>query len=405
MPRPPSDRPYVSGPYRHRRQFRLVIYNAPGGRGRRKKLHRYFETEDRAKAWKREYRRQLATEGRTVEVAVNEYLEYLRVKRGNKESSVTTSRYRLARFLDFDMPLVDLNARRAIDLYEEMLEEGYARGMQGKKYAPDSHHDSVMEAKAFAKFCMRRSYMSSNPFDKVEVEGKKRRRKKQLRVDEARTFVRHCLREWSKSKDRSAIAAMLPLQFNLRASEVAQLVARDVDDRGRLLWVAYNENELGEELAKTEAAKRTVSVPPQLVPILRELAEGPACRETGHLFAKEDGTPADRHWVRYWVLEHAKEAGTPPVTTHGLRGTWASLKRAGAQYDDTAPARPMTKEQIADEMGHNDRGETATAHYIDPVVDADAQTRQVAETIYEGIPEPIDPEATPRVERQTDEGE
>lgn len=399
MPRPASDRPYVCGPYKHRRQYRLVIYNAPGGRGRRKKVHRYFETEERAKAWKREYRRQVAAQGRTVGDAVNEYLEYLRVKRGNKEGSVTTSRYRLARYLDFDMPLVELNARRAMDLYEEMLEEGYARGMQGKKYAPDSHHDSVMEAKAFAKFCMRRSYLTSNPFEKVEVEGKKRRRKKQLRVDEARAFGRYCLARWTKHHDRSAIAALLPLQFNLRATEVAQLVARDVDDRGRLLWVAYNENELGEELAKTESSKRTVSVPPHLVPILRYLAEHPAT-EHGHLFAKEDGTPADRHWVRYWVLEHAKDAGTPPVTTHGLRGTWASLKRAGAQYDDAAPARPMTKEQIADEMGHSDRGETAAAHYIDPAVDAEAQTRQVAETLFEGVPVPVDPEATPRIERR-----
>jgi integrase len=399
MPRPPSDRPYICGPYKHRQQFRLVIYNAPGGRGRRKKVHRYFESEERAKAWKREYRRQVVAHGRTVGDAVAEYIDYLRVKRGNKETSVTTSRYRLARYLDFDMPLVDLNARRAMDLYEEMLEEGYARGMQGKRYAPDSHHDSVMEAKAFAKFCMRRSYLSSNPFEKVEVEGKKRRRKKQLRVDEARTFARHCLKEWTKNRDRSAIAALLPLQFNLRATEVSQLIARDVDDQGRLLWIAYNEDqETGDELAKTDAAKRTVSVPPHLVPVLRYLAEHPAT-EQGHLFAKEDGTPADRHWVRYWVLEHSKAAGTPPVTTHGLRGTWASLKRAGAAHEHDREQRPMSEEEIADEMGHADRGETAARHYIDPVVAAEAQNSQVAETIFDGVPVPVEAEATPKIAR------
>lgn len=388
MPRPASDRPYVCGPYQHRRQWRLVIYT-PGRGGRRTSYRRYFETEQAAKTWKREFRRQIAAQGRTVGDAVNEYLEYLRIKKGNKQSSVTTSRYRLARLLDFDMALADLTPRRAIDLYDDMLEEGYARGDAAKKYAADSHHDSVMEAKAFAKFCMRRSWLSANPFEKVEVEGKKRRRKKQLRVDEARAFARHCLKLWAASGDRSAIAALLPLQFNLRASEVAQLVARDVDDRGRLLWVAYNEDaETGEDLAKTESSKRTVAVPAQLVPVLRELAEHPAT-ESGHLFAKESGRPADRHWVRYWVLEHAKDAGVPAVTTHGLRGTWASLKRAGG-YDE---------ERIAKEMGHSDKGETATGHYIDPIVAAEAQTAQVADLVFEGIPEPIDTERTPRIER------
>lgn len=400
MPRPASDRAYVCGPYKHRRQWRLVIYT-PGSGGRRSSYRRSFETEQAAKTWKREFRRHVSAQGRTVGDAVGEYLEYLRKKRGNKESSVTTSRYRLARLLDFDMALVDLTPRRANDLYEEMLDEGYARGSGTKKYAPDSHHDSVMEAKAFAAFCMRRSWMSSNPFEKVEVEGKKRRRKKQLRVDEARAFARHCLRRWEMDKDRSAIAALLPLQFNLRASEVANLIARDVDDRGRLLWVAHNENESGEDLAKTEASKRTVPVPSHLVHVMRELADSPATPH-GHLFRKEDGTPADRHWVRYWVLEHAKDAGVPAVTTHGLRGTWASLKRSGSSHDDRA-ARPMSEEEIADEMGHSDRGATASRHYIDPSVAADAQTRQVAETLYEDIPEPIDPEKTPRTGRQNGE--
>ncbi len=391
MPRPPSDRAYVCGPYEHRRQFRLVIYT-PGSSGRRSSYRRYFDSEAQAKTWKREFRRQVAATGRTVGDAVSDYTDYLLKKKGNKAGSIATSRYRLAALLDLDMPLADLNAKRAQDLYDQMIEEGYARGDTAKTYAVDTHQGSLMECKAFARFCMTKSWLSSNPFDKVEPVGKKRRRKKQLRVDEARTFVAHCLQAWAADRDRTAVAALLPLQFNLRASEVAQLVARDVDDRGRLLWVAYNDDESGESQAKTESSKRTATVPRHLVPIMRELAANPATKD-GHLFAKEDGRPADRHWVRYWVLEHAKDAGTPPVTTHGLRGTWSSLKRAEGADD----------EQIAKEMGHSDRGETARGHYIDPGIAADAQTGQVADTIYEGIPEPIDPESTPRIEHEPGE--
>lgn len=393
MPRPASDRPYVCGPYKHRAKYRLVIYTGRRRpRGGRESYRRGFDTEEQAKRWKREFRRQVAAAGRTVGDAVAEFTDYLEKKKGNKVGSIATSRYRLAALLDFDMALVDLTARRAQDLYDEMIEEGYARGDAAKTYANDTHHGSLREAKTFARFCMSRSWLSANPFDKVEAVGKKKRRKKQLRVDEARTFARHCLQAWEKTRDRSAIAAAMPLQFNLRASEVSQLVSRDVDDRGRLLWVADNVDEAtGEDLAKTESSKRTTPVPPRWVPILRWLADHPAT-DKGHLFAKESGQPADRHWVRYWVQEHAKDAGVPQVSTHGLRGTWASLKaRAGA-----------SEKSIGEEMGHADDGRTASSSYIDPAVAADAQTAAVADTLFDGVPEPVDPEATPRHVRPSD---
>jgi integrase len=390
MPRPPSDRPYACGPEKHRRQWRITVYTPRSGGGRTA-VRRVFETEAAAKTWKREFRRSIAAAGRSVGDAVAEYLVHLREHKGNKERSVATSGYRLRSILDYDAPISDLNRiGYAQDLYDDMIEEGYERGQQlGKKYAPDTHHNALMEAKAFVRFCMKKSWLTFNRFDNVEAKGKKRRRKKQLRVDEARKLAKHCMKEWAESKDRTAIAALLPLQFNLRASEVAQLVARDVDDRGRLLWVAYNEDEVtGDDMAKSDSSRRTVSVPPHLVPILRELAEHPATKD-GHLFAKAGGEPADRHWVRYWVIEHSKDAGVPPVTTHGLRGTWSSLKRSEG-YDD---------ERIAREMGHADRGETARQHYVDPAIAAEAQTRQVAKTIFEDVPEPVDPEETPRIER------
>jgi integrase len=92
------------------------------------------------------------------------------------------------------------------------------------------------------------------------------------------------------------------------------------------------------------------------------------------------------------VLEHEKEAGTRHVTTHGLRGTWSSIKRASG----------MSAEQIAEEMGHADHGRTADRHYIDPQVAADAQGAVVADALYDGIPMPVDPERTPRLERPLD---
>lgn len=385
MPRPPSGKPYVCGPVKHRRKWRLVIYT-PRGPGRRSTYIRSFVTEAEAKTWKREFQRTAAAAGRTVNDAVVEYLDaYLRKRKGNKEGSIATSRHRLAAILDFDMPLGDLTPRRAEDLYEQMIDEGYGKD---RTYAPDTHHNSLMEAKAFARYCMSKSWLSNNPFAKIEPVGKKRHRKKQLRIDEARTYIGHCMGEWQRTKDRTAIAALLPLAFNLRASEVAQLVARDVDDRGRLLWVAYGEDEAGQDLAKTASSRRAAKVPKHLVQPLRELADTPALA-TGHLFANEDGKPATRHWVRYWVLAHAKAAKVPPITTHGLRGTHASIGVGGGVADTVMAAA----------LGHDvrDEGATARRHYIDPAVAADAQDARAADSLFDGIPEPVDSETTPRV--------
>lgn len=98
-----------------------------------------------------------------------------------------------------------------------------------------------------------------DPFAKVLPVGRKSRGKEQLRVDEARTYLRHCLKAWETDRDRGAVAALLAMMFSLRASEVSQLRARDVDDRGRILRIA-------EHQSKTEASKRAAAVPPVLMP-------------------------------------------------------------------------------------------------------------------------------------------
>lgn len=388
MPRRPTDRPYVCGPYRHGARWRLVFYT-PDGFGR-KVLHRSFATEAEAKRFKREFRRHVAAGQRTVEATIEEYLEHLKRKRGNKSGSVTTSGYRLRRLLDGDMAIVDLTPRRAQDLYETMIEEGYERAGKAIAYSVDAHQDSLMEAKAFARFCVNKRYLASNPFERVEPEGKKKKRKAQLRIDESRTFVRYCLSVWNETQDRRAIAALLPMQHNLRASEVAELAARDVDDNGRILWVAFGETELGEDVAKTRSSKRAARIAPHLQGPMRWLAKHPATPD-GRLFAKESGAPADRHWVLYWVREFCKDAGVPEITAHGLRGTYASIRKLEGASD----------EQIADEMGHSDTGSTARGHYIDPEISAQAQDAKVAATLFDGIPEAVDPETTPKIARSS----
>lgn len=349
--RPAAEYPYICGPYRQRQRWKLVIVTGRSG-GRRQSYNRAFDTREQAQTWAREFNRQRAAAGRTVKDAVDAYLEHLR-RKGNKEGSVKTAGYRLAALLDYSMALVDLSPRRAQELYDALVDEDVA---------VDTHRGCLVSGRAFGRFCMSRSWLSANPFAKVEPVGRKAKGKEQLRIDEARTFMTYCLKTWNETKDRSAIAALFALVFSMRASEVSQLVARDIDDRGRILHIAAHD-------AKTTASKRAAKVPAVLTPVLLELADKPAT-EDGRLFAKEAGQPADRHWVLYWARRHMAAAGVTVVTAHGLRGTSATI----------GTVQTGGAEVMASALGHTSTSMTK-AHYIDADAAADAQAARVADLL------------------------
>lgn len=346
--RPAADYPYICGPYRVRRRWKLIIVTGRIGR-RRQSYNRKFDSREEAQRWAREFKRQRAAGGRTVADAQKAYLEYLE-RKGNKPGSIATARYRLDALLDPSMTLVDLNETRAQELYDALVDSGVKA---------DTHRGCLVSGRAFGKFCATKKWLRANPFKDVMPVGRKAKGKEQLRVDESRVYMRHCMKAWRERQDRGAVAGLLALVFSMRASEVAQLVARDVDDKGRVLRIA-------EADAKTDASKRAAAVPEAIRPVLLALAESPACTD-GHLFAKEDGTPADRHWVLYHARKHMKAAGVPVITAHGLRGTSATIGSA-----KTGGATVMM-----DALGHTSESMTK-AHYIDAEAMADAQAESVA---------------------------
>ena len=91
------------------------------------------------------------------------------------------------------------------------------------------------------------------------------------------------------------MAAMCCFILAMRSSEVVSRVARDVDDKGRLLWIPD---------AKTEAGKRFIEVPAVLQPHLRRLVKGK--KADALLFGKHW-----RDWPRKWVKKICAEAKVP----------------------------------------------------------------------------------------------
>ena len=146
---------------------------------------------------------------------------------------------------------------------------------------------------------------------------------------------------------------MMALLMGMRASEILHAVARDVDDRGRLLWIP---------VSKTRSGRRVLEIPAPLRPHLLRLAKGqPAL---ARLF------PHRREWLYKWVRRICARADTPLICTHSLRGLHATL----------AIDAGVTPPAVASALGHGSVRATLVS-YADPNTVAHARQRRVVAKI------------------------
>lgn len=331
----------VFGPYysAERGTWRVVIQRADGAR-----TARTFADEATAREVIEAAKR--SSENRTLGDAVTAYLESLRTN-GARESTISTTRMRLfgvLRLGDRDRPLRSVTPKVAAKLYAARVADGVSAA---------THRGELGCAVRLFEHCRKRGWVAVNPFETVEAIGTPGRGKPQLRVDEARRLMAVLLADPSPA----ATAVMAALTTGLRASEVVQLVGRDIDDNGRLLWVT---------MSKTEAGKRQLRIPSALRARLLELVRGPADR----LFS------FDRYTLWARTVEYAKQAGVPRVTPHGLRGTFATLAITGAAVTPDM-SQVMSPQALAPQFGHGDGGATMRRHYLAPGAEESANSARV----------------------------
>lgn len=144
----------------------------------------------------------------------------------------------------------------------------------------DTHRNTLALAKTFGQWCVKQGWLVTNVVADVEPQGRRRRGKEQLRIDEARKYLAVCEKAASGG-DSGAVAAMTSLLLGLRASEVVERVVRDFDDGGRVMWIPAS---------KTDAGRRTLEVPESLRPHLARLAEGKAAALSGSGRPGSDGS-------------------------------------------------------------------------------------------------------------------
>ena len=341
----------VYGPYEHRPgTWRVVFVDGRGGRSTESFAGEGAEARARAAIAKLEAK----LKGFTVSAAIAEYVGEL----GGRElraTSIASTGHRLRTFFGVDEVLTgglveDLTKARARQLLEatstrdvEVLVRGghQRRKVVGRRQVerPRSvtyRSGMLAEAGTFARWLVERGYLradkSGTPLAGLEVKGRRRRGKAQLRIDEARSFAGHCL-EAAAGGDLAALAAALCLLLGCRASEVTDRLARDVDDGARVLWIPD---------AKTDAGRRRLEVPD----VVRELL-------AGALVVQVDGQPrrrapadrifpADRHWLLHHVRRLCGAAKVPVICTQSLRGLHSTL----------ATEAGVTAHAIASSLGH-----------------------------------------------------
>lgn len=315
----------VLGPYENRGGWVLFLVATNGARTLKR-----FTTKKEALAVKRDIAELIVTVEHTTESATESYEQFL-VQKGNKPRSRYCTLNAIKRFFPQPVPLWGLTETKCKARYQELC----------SALAVDTHRNTLAETKTFFRWCVEERLISKSPLENVKGIGKRKRRKTQLRLKDARKWYRKAL-ELAAEGDAGAVAALCALLLAMRASEVVSRTVYDVDeDRelGDLLWIPDS---------KTDAGRRTLEVPSSLQPHLAALCEGKKADEL--IFGKHW-----RDWPRHQVKRICRLVDVPEVTAHGMRGALATFGlRQGA------PAR-----MVADFLGHeSDR--TTREHYAEP---------------------------------------
>jgi integrase len=325
------------GPYQRGRTWRVVETSATGARSTCS-----FKTREEALDYIAEFNDE--AEGRTVSGVIDAYRDSLR-ERGLRDGSITTSVFRLHGIMQ--------------DVERDRLLSSITPTVAGQLYAAraatvkaDTHHAELAVASAMFTWCVRKGWLSANPFAAIEPVGRKTQRTARLRIDELRKLERAALGELTREGLAVAMAALM----GLRATELTARVVRDVDDGGRLLWL---------DTAKTEASEGSVIVPPRLRARVAKLVAGRAPDE--RLFGD-----VDRHWLGYHVRRLCALAEVPIVSPHALRRTWASIGAESRSVDVLSRA-----------MGHTSAAITRR-HYIAGNAEQNRNTNVVLRAVQGG---------------------
>ena len=308
----------VWGPYQDAQGWRLVIRDSLGRRTVR--CASKAEAEDRAAAAR------LVAPGRgaSVDESIDDYLRHL-ADTGRRPGTRRTYESALRLFCGEGAGQV----RR--------LTAAWLQGRVAARRAAGRSVDTVASELRMVKTWLRWAQWPGD-LDAVRVEGRRRRGKPQLTVDEARRFLAVALAQ----PGEVAVAVAGPLLMGVSGREVWGRRVRDIDCDGSV-WIVTD--------GKTDNRARRVEVPGVLRPMVATLTEGRGGEEW--LFVGRGKGSRKQTWCQQRTASVCREAGVPAVCPHGLRGTHATL----------AVGAGATSAVVASALGHGS-SEVTRRHYV-----------------------------------------
>ena len=345
---PQSTRVY--GPYPDGDKWRVVLRSETGHR-----VSKTLDSRDEAEAFMRDVTHQVESLAvpRTIGEALTEYMDEKEAA-GLKPISLRTTRDKLSAFLPLGERLT-ISPERASEIYREAT----TRPCRFKRpVSVATHRSQLRTARAFFAWCVERRYLDRNPFERVKGVGRIVSGKPQLRLDEVRQLVDVLQRE-ANAGDEGASALLLQLVFGARSSEILGRQVRDIDDGGRVLWIPDG---------KTKNARRRLSVPEEVQPLLKRMMDQRALEDflIGSGRTKPYSSPV--LWKR--LRRFCRMAGIRQVCPHSLRGLHSTLAiEAGA-----------TSGAVIAQLGHSSF-QTTERHYLDKDRRHDASMRRVASAL------------------------
>jgi len=341
----------IYGPYPDGDKWRVVLLSDTGSR-----VARLLPSREEAEAFMAELAQEVKTSyaPRTISEALAEYLGDKEAA-GLKENSVRTIRDKLLTFFPEGERLT-ISRERATEIYRAATtrQSRYQRTVTAA-----THRAQLRCARAFYAWCIERGYLTDNPFSRVKGTGRVNSGKVQLRLDEVRKLV-EVLTSESEAGDQGAAALLLQLVLGLRSSEILSRQVRDVDDGGRVLWIPDG---------KTKNARRRLSVPEELQPLVKRLLAGRTAEDL--LFGEGDRTRPYTSPVLWKRLRRlCQKAGVREVCPHSLRGLHSTLAiEAGS-----------TSGAVIAQLGHSSF-RTTERHYVDKDRYRDASVRRVSDAL------------------------
>lgn len=340
------------------------------GSGRRASRIRSFPSREeaereRAKAVAAEDRRQRQAAALTLELALIEYRDWYEREgprgKGAKAQSVRRETMRVALLVP-PGPLREPTVDQVRAWY---------RALQARVSVAE-HQAALKACRRFGRWLVEDRRWKANPFAAVRTVGQPKRGKRQLSIDDGRKWVAGAF-ALAHAGDAPVLCALACLLLGgRRAMEVGGRVCSELDDGGRVLRIASAKTAAGvmtvpvlhEELRELLAAQqararewgRAQAVPQLDPPLFPPISVEPTRKATGETVSSSS--------IRRAVQRVCRAEGLPDITTHSLRGMFASYSVEVAQ----------TLEAVGRVLGQ--RGtQTAERHYVGAEAQAIGQQR------------------------------